>query len=388
MTAEYTQPTGHFPRIVISASTSWYVWNFRRKLLSALVDAGWNVTVLAPEDEHSRRLDAIPRVEWRDWPLSLFGSSPIEELGSLLKGVKILRHLRPHFVINHGIKPNIYLGVASRVLRIPYANSVTGLGMRVQAGGFSAAALARLYALSCNGAQKIFVQNLDDMDLLRTFGLSPEIPVIRTIGSGVDLSHFALAPMPDRGTARTFIFAGRLQRDKGIYEFVEAARSLRSRHPEVRFVIVGSTRHANRDAVPSEMLSKWGDEGISEFAGHQDDIRPWISSAHVLVLPSHGGEGVPKVLLEAAALGRPVIASNVPGCRDAVVPNVTGCLHEPRDTGDLVKAISRFVDKSDEEIEEMGRAMRKDAEDRFSDEVLLSHMLAMVQNTLSRISRT
>lgn len=371
--------------VLIAGGTSWYLWNFRRNTISALTGKGIEVVVLAPEDDYSSQLAAMPGVSWVDWPLTLNGANPVSELASLLRYARVVRRTRPDFVINHGIKANIYGGLACRMLHIPYSNSVTGLGMVLTRPGAGPHALRKLYVFACNSARVLFIQNFDDLAVLRRAGLSEKVNTVRTIGSGVDLAHFAFVPMP-AGNGRTFLFVGRLQRDKGIWDFVEAARILGADYPNARFVVVGTQRFANRGAVSDELLHDWRREAIIEFVGHQDDVRQWLAKAHALVLPSHGGEGVPRVLLEAAATGRPVISSEVPGCKDAVIPGQTGYLCPPEDVSALIDAMRQVCTASDEELASMGLAARADAEARFSDTQLVDATLAAVQGNNDKIA--
>lgn len=370
-------------KILIAGGTSWYLWNFRRNVIHALAGKGMEVIVVAPEDDYSGPLDAMPGVRWTDWPLALDGASPTEELSSLLRYLRIVRQTRPDFVINHGIKANVYGGLTCRLLSIPYSNSVTGLGMMLTKPGFGPWILGKLYAFASNRARVLFIQNYDDLAELRVAGLSENVATVRTMGSGVDLSHFAFVPMPV-GKGRTFVFVGRLQRDKGIWDFVDAARAVRSQHPDARFVAVGSRAFANRGTVPDQILEDWKSEGLVEFVGHQDDVRPWLEKAHVLVLPSHGGEGVPRVMLEAPAMGRPSIANDVPGCRDAVIPGQTGYLCPPENVSALTDTMREICRTTDEELASMGQAARADAEARFSDTQLVEATIAVVLDSLDK----
>lgn len=365
-------------RIVITGGTSWYLWNFRRNAIIALAAAGWEVIAVAPRDEHSRLLEELDGVRWLEWTVDMNGARPGEELAALLRLVGIIRRTGPQFVLNHGIKSNIYGGLACRFLKIPYANNITGLGMMIGRSGLGPKALARLYAFACGRARTLFIQNENDLETLRDAGLTLSMPVVQTVGSGVDLDHFAFAPLPTGARQRVFLFVGRLQRDKGIFEFVDAARLLRAEFPSARFVVVGSVRHANLQAVPADVLQRWSDEGVVEVAGHQDDVRPWLAAAHVLVMPSHGGEGVPKIILEAAATGRPTIASDVAGCRDAVMNEVTGLICKPRNTAALLAAMRQVATADDRELTAMGRAARMHAENCFSDVHLINAILAAV----------
>jgi glycosyltransferase involved in cell wall biosynthesis len=370
--------------ILIAAGTSWYLWNFRRNVIAALVGEGMEVIAAAPRDDYSAKLAELPGVRWVDWPVAQNGANPFQESSSLLGYVRIVRQIRPNFVINHGIKTNIYGGLTCRLLSLPYANSVTGLGTTLARPGIGSRLLGKLYAFACNRATVLFIQNFDDLTRLRSAGVDEEVPTARTIGSGVDLADFAAAPMP-RGNYRTFLFVGRLQRDKGIWEFVEAARSVCAQYPDARFIAVGSQKFANRGALPDDVLEQWKREAVVDFVGHQGDVRPWLTTGHVLVLPSHGGEGVPRAILEASAMGRPSISTDVPGCRDAVIPGKTGYLCPPQDAPALVDAMLNICRASEEELATMGRTARADAEARFSDAQLIEATISTIQRHFDRL---
>jgi glycosyltransferase involved in cell wall biosynthesis len=364
-------------RILLAAGTSWYLWNFRRNVIRALSQEGAEVVTVAPQDEYSTSLAALPNVRWMKWPIALDGASPVREFLSFLRYLRFVRQIRPDFVINHGIKANVYGGLMCRLLSIPYANNVTGLGMMLTKSGLGPRALGKLYAFACNRAHVLFIQNYDDLAELRGAGLSKKVTTVRTIGSGVDLAHFPFATMPSR-MGRTFLFVGRLQRDKGIWDFVEAARTVRAEYPDARFIAVGSQTFTNRGAVADEILSAWKREAVVEFVGHHDDVRPWLRKAHVMVLPSRR-EGMPRAILEAAAIGRPAISYDVTGCRDAVIPGQTGWLCPPQDVAALIDAMREVCRTTDEELASKGRAARRDAEARFADTQLIEATLAAVE---------
>ena len=369
--------------VVFTGGTAWYLWNFRRNVIAALVERGWSTVAVAPEDESAARLDAMQGVQFVEWPVDLYGSNPIREGQSLLRLGGLLRRRKPSFVFNHGIKPNIYGGLACRGLGIPYANVVSGLGMVVGGKSVGARALGRLYGVACNGAETLFVQNFDDLARLREAGLSEDINVVRTMGSGVDLDHFAARPMPP-ASPRVFAFVGRLQRDKGIYEFVAAARRLRAEDPSTRFLVVGSRRHANWSAVSEDDLRGWAEEGVVELRGHCEDVRSHVAEAHAVVLPSHGGEGVPRVILEAAALGRPAVVSNVSGSRDAVVEEETGLICPPHDEVALLNAMRKIAFLPAARLDQMGRAAAELARASFSERSIIEGAARCVEDALRR----
>ncbi len=354
------------PVLAIVAGTSWYVWNFRRNVVKTFVNQGWDVVVIAPADESTASLARIEGTTHHNWAVSLNGAAVTSEVSSLIQVGRAIRKYRPDFVLNNGIKSNVYSGLACRALGTPYANNVSGLGARMARKGLGAKVLARLYSFTSSGGQALLIQNTDDLDFLYANGLSRKTEIHRTMGSGVDLEYFAPTPLPD-SSDRHFVFVGRLQRDKGIQDFIAAACVLHETDPGTRFSVVGDLRFTNTGGIAEEELGEWRKLPFVEFAGRQSDVRPWLHSAHALVMPSHGGEGMPKVILEAAACGRPVVTSNTPGCRDSIVEGKTGWLHEPGDVPGLVEAMQKVSDMSADGLEAIGHAARGLAEARYSD---------------------
>lgn len=359
-------------RIVLVANTSWYLYNFRQSTIRALLDRGAQVICVAPEDSGS---PSLKKMGAQHVPLFLRPDSynPFVEAYSLYALLRTLWRLRPDFTFNFTIKANVYAGLANRFLGRPYANNVTGLGMTIGSGTLLGWFAARLYAASNRGAERIFVQNPDDHSMLRREGGIGRVPVVMLQGSGVDLEHFC--PQVSPPSPLTFLMIARLQEDKGVREFIEAARQLHHRLPSLRFVLVGSADHANRGAIPQEELASWRNEGWLEMPGAADDVRPYFAAAHALVLPSHGGEGMPRVILEAAASGRPAIVTDVPGCRHSVIDGQTGFVVPARDSNALLAAMNKLACLRPETLAGMGTAARKLAEDRFSEKLVIDAYL-------------
>lgn len=356
-------------RVALVGNTSWYLNNFRAGTIRALRDRGAKVVCIAPQDPASRRLTDDLGAEHLAWRLDLNGYNPVKELASLLRLGVLLCRARPDFVFNFTIKANIYSGLVCRLIGFPYANNVTGLGMTIGRGGPLSSFAAWLYGVSNRGAKQVFVQNPDDLELLRRRGLLGLADVVELAGSGVDLEYFAAAPL--EVAPPTFVMIARLQEDKGVREFVAAARAMRERCPDSRFVLVGPSDYSNRGGIPERELAAWRAEGIVEIPGPTDDVRPWLAAGHVIVLPSHGGEGMPRVLLEAAAAGRPAIVSDVPGCRHAVVDGRTGFVHPARDVPALVDRMAKVVALSTARLTAMSVAARALAEERFSERAVI-----------------
>lgn len=359
--------------IAFVSNTSWYLYKFRRNTIRALRDRGAKVICIAPKDSSSPHLTEELGAAYVHFGLDINGSNPLREAVSLARLTMTLARYRPDFVFNFNLKPNIYSGIACRLLQLPYANNVTGLGLTVSSGSLLAKLTGNLFAISNRGAAQIFVQNPDDLAFLEQRNWLGHSTVTQIPGSGVDLDWFSAqepAPQP-----LTFLMVARIQADKGAREFVSAARQVHHRRPETRFVMVGSTEHANRTAITEEELDLWRREGVVEIPGYSGDVRPWLAECHALVLPSHGGEGIPRVVLEAAASARPAIVSDVSGCRHAVTDGRTGYICLPKNSEALADAMGKFASLREEERNAMGQAARALAEERFSEEIVIDAYL-------------
>jgi glycosyltransferase involved in cell wall biosynthesis len=225
--------------------------------------------------------------------------------------------------------------------------------------------VAGLYRLAFSRARTVVFQNEDDRSEFLAAGLVDAERTLRVPGSGVDLERFTPMPLPEGG-APVFLFVGRVLSDKGVREFVQAARQMRSRRPDLIFRILGRVGADNPTAIPLDEVRSGEEESLVELLGTCDDVRPHLAHALCVVLPSYR-EGVPRVLLEAAAMARPCIATDVPGCRDAVVDGRTGLLCAPRDSAALAGAMQRFIDAGPAVWASMGAAGRRHVEDHFDE---------------------
>ena len=225
--------------------------------------------------------------------------------------------------------------MAAGSLGIPAINNISGLGAVFVRRGLLRQLVERLYRFALRRSVTVFFQNRDDLQLFVDRRIVTPAQAKLLPGSGVDLAHFTPAPLPAEG-AVTFLLAARLLWDKGVGEFVEAARRLRRDFPDARFRILGNVERKSAAAVPLSKLQEWSGEGVIDYLGSADDVRPALAAADCIVLPSYYREGVPRVLLEAAAMGIPVITTDMPGCREAVEDGATGLLCEPRSVNSLV----------------------------------------------------
>ena len=300
------------------------------------------------------------------------GVNPWADFRLVVEYRRLLKRLRPAAYLGYTIKPNVYGSFAAASLGIPAVPNVSGLGTAFIRRGPLLRIVTPLYRIGFARAPVVFFQNAEDRQLFvdRRMVRSGQARVLP--GSGVDLERFAPAPPTDGPPV--FLLVGRLLRDKGVTEFVEAARSLRPRLPDARFQLLGPIDEGNRTAIGQAQLDSWVARGVIEYLGTTDDVRPFIAASSAVVLPSYR-EGLPRSLLEAAAMARPLIATDAPGCRDVVDDGLNGYLCAVGDANSLGDAMRRFADLPFERRLAMGESARRKVEERFSEEIVVGTYL-------------
>jgi glycosyltransferase involved in cell wall biosynthesis len=343
--------------VVIGVNSAWNVVNFRKPLIEALIAAGWRVVALTPRDAN---VSAIEDLGAEFVPISIdsSGTSVIQDARLFMEYLAVLRKLRPRAFLGFTVKPNIYGSLAASLLGVRTINNISGLGTAFMAGGPLNWLVIGLYRLALARSPRVFFQNRDDLDLFVGKGLVRRDQAERIPGSGVDLDRFRPSTAArTRDRPFRFLFMGRLLRDKGVVEYVEAARRVRSRWPQVEFAILGFAGSDNRSAVPIAEVERWRDEKLVTYLGETADVRPYLEGSDCVVLPSYR-EGLPRSLLEAAAMAKPMIATDVPGCRDVVVDGKNGFLCEARSAESLASAMVAMLSLEPGEREVMGRRAR------------------------------
>ena len=360
-------------RVVVVGLVAESLLLFRGEMLRSMAAHGHDVLALAPEDNALVRttLDAMG-VGYATLPLRRTDLNPLHDARTLVSLTRTFRQFRTDAVLVYGAKPVIYGSVAARFAGVPLrAAMITGVGSALGGGsGLGRRALSLLvqtfYRVGLSQTHIVFFQNPDDERLFRLLGLvGDRHRVVRINGSGVDLERFACVPLPPAPI--TFLMIGRLIRDKGVYEYVEAARRVHRAHPEARFELLGPL-DSNPSAIHPSQLAIWRQEGVVEYLGTSADVRPFLTRAHVVVLPSYG-EGMPRSVLEAMAMGRAVLTADVPGCRETVEGERNGYLVPARDADGLTEAMLKMLAEP-ERLELMGRQSRAIAEERFDVHVV------------------
>jgi glycosyltransferase involved in cell wall biosynthesis len=362
-------------RIAIAINTSWNILNFRAGLIRALVAEGYDVLALAPPDAYSSRLVELG---CRYIPVAMDnkGTSPHRDLLLLSRFWRILKRERVDVYLGYTIKPNIYGSLAAHALGIPVINNVAGLGTAFIRESWLTLLVKAMYRAAFRRSRLVFFQNNDDRSLFLDNNIVRPDRTALLPGSGIDLNRYQVVPpnRPAGDEAFRFLLVARLLWDKGVGEFVEAARIVSQRRPTVRFQLLGFLDVENRTAVSRATVDGWVAEGVVEYLGTTDDVRPYLAAADCVVLPSYR-EGTPRTLLEAAAMGKPLIATDVPGCREVVEHGRNGFLCPVRDPAGLAEQMMRMLDLPSAMLAQMGRESREKAEQEFDEQIVIHRYL-------------
>jgi glycosyltransferase involved in cell wall biosynthesis len=363
--------------VALVCNTAWAIYTYRRGLLRALTQAGARVTVIAPRDRTFEPLAAMG-CDCVELPVASKGTNPLHDLRTLLALYRHYRALRPDVVFHYTIKPNIYGSIAAWLARTPSVAVTTGLGYVFIQKSRAAQIAKHLYRFAFRFPREVWFLNRDDEAAFNEQSLLAHPERARLLhGEGVDLEDFPFTPLPARETF-AFVLIGRLLWDKGVGEYVEAARTLRARYPHARFQLLGPVGVDNPSAISRDEVAAWEREGVIEYLGETTDVRPYIADADCVVLPSYR-EGVPRTLMEASAMGRPIVATDVPGCREVVADGVNGLLCEARDATSLAASLARMLDLGNAERAAMAGRGRKKIEKEFDERVVVQRYRELIR---------
>lgn len=355
-------------RILVLANNDVGLYRFRKDLLAALLGAGHEVYVSLPDGGFISELVQLG-CRFIDTPIDRRGMNPARDAKLLGQYRAILKRLRPDLVLTYTIKPNIYGGLSCRELHIPYAVNITGLGSAIENGGWLKRFVLTLYKPVLAGAKVVFFENAGNRDTLAAAGVVPRGHDVVLNGAGVNLEDYPYQPYPQEGAVR-FLFVGRVMHEKGVDELFAAARRMKQTYGDgVEFHIVGSFEEGYKP-----LMDELERSGVVKYHGYQSDMKHFYAMADCVVLPSYH-EGMSNVLLEAAASGRPLITSDIPGCREAVEPGVSGYLCSARDADALYAAMRRFAELPHAQRAAMGRCGRERMERQFGKTAVVAETI-------------
>jgi galacturonosyltransferase len=348
--------------------------SFRKEVMKAIVDAGYDVFISEPDDDERVTYFEIIGCHIIKTPFSRRGMNPFADIKLMLTYRKIIRQLKPKAVLSYTIKPNVYGGIACRLTGTPQIANVTGLGDAIENGGWLQKLTVSLYRIGIRKAKQVFFQN----QMNRDFCLQHNIVDDRSIvlpGSGVNLEHHVFQEYPADGVIK-FLFISRLLKDKGTSEFFEMVKAIKTNYPKTEFQILGWVE-GNYQQELDDLVSK----GIVDYLGTTSDVRPYLANVHATILPSYH-EGMSNVNLESAANGRPVITTDVSGCRETVDDGRTGFLVKVKNVYDLTLGVERFLNLPYGQKKQMGIEARMKVEREFDRNIIVKAYL----DVLKRIS--
>ncbi|WP_025821377.1 glycosyltransferase family 4 protein [Shewanella marina] len=367
--------------IVITSNTSWYLYNFRKNTILALIQAGHAVTAISPKDEYSEKLLSLG-ANYIDINIDQGGTNPVNDIKSFIAFNKIYSSNQYDVVLNFTPKNNIYSTLAAKRNNIKVINNIAGLGILFINESIISKIARALYKISQRRADKIFFQNEDDRYLFLTHKLASAELTDRLPGSGADLSRFTIQPATNDGVVR-FLLIARMLYDKGIGHYVEAARILKAKYGEaVEFNLLGFLAVNNPSAVTEEEMQSWVNEGIVNYLGVSDTVELEIAKVDCMVLPSFYREGVPKSLLEAGAMGKPIVTTDNVGCRETVDDGINGFLCEPKSTTSLVESLDKMINQTHEQRLTMGLASRHKIEKEFDEKLVINKYLDAISQLI------
>ncbi len=380
-------------KVMLVSNTTWNIFNFRMNLAAELRDRGCEVVAVGVADGYEDNIRELG-YGWAEWKITRRSINPFSELGAVNNLRRVYRSEKPDVVQHFTIKPVLYGTIAAKLAGVPaVVNSITGLPYFLTSrpdhglGGLAKKFSLSWYARCCLGRRRrSLFQNHDDVELLSQYDRRIAENAVMIPGSGVDLNRFAYVPPPpldDKPSANRplrVVCVARLIREKGVFDLVQAAKQIGKQRDDVEFVFCGSPDQGNRTSVDAETFQSWQQEKNLSLLGHVDNVHQVLRDADIVALPSYR-EGTPRSLLEAAAIGRPIVTTDVPGCRETVTDGVSGILVPPRDPDALAAALLRLIDDA-KLRESMGQAGRAKAETQFDEQIVIQRTLAVYEDLL------
>jgi len=370
-------------KIIINSNIIWTIANFRIELIKALQKEGYEIICVSSHDHFSNHSEATLKAlgcRLIQVDLDRKGLNPLRDMAYMAKLYRIYRQLSADLILHYTVKPNIYGTVAAKLAGIPSMNVVTGLGSGMLGGGRLAKLLIWLYRQSFRFSSAVLFENRDDRDFFIAHDIVDNSHSYYVPGAGLDTEFFDGC---EKGENRplTFLMVARLLKDKGIYEYIEACRAIKSLYPHVECLLGGVLDHDNPSAVRQEELEDWIKEGVVRYLGQTDDIKSFFSQADVIVLPSYR-EGLSRVLLEAGSCRKPIITTDVPGCKEVVIDGKSGYLCRPKDVQSLFEVMVKMV-QSASHLKRMGEEGRRHIQTNFSKEIVNRIYLDVIKEVLS-----
>lgn len=374
--------------IAIVANATWNIYNFRLNILDILIANGFDVYVVAPVDKYIFYKEEFPEVKHIPVKnLDRDGTNPIREFILIREFIKIYKKINPDLVLHYTVKPNIYGGIAAGYLKIPSIAVVTGLGYAFIHNGILKTITKLLYKVSTRFHSKIIFENTDDRELFIKYNLLPEKKGISIKGCGVDIEYYSPSQKNNSKNIKNnkliFTFIGRLLYDKGVVEFVEAAKLIKSKFDNIEFWLIGEIDKDNPAMVKEEDLIRWVRNKTVIYHGFKENVRKYIAKSDCIVLPSYR-EAIARTITEGMAMGKPVIATDTAGCKEAIDNGKNGFLVPIKEIDSLALAMEKIINMSEEERNKMGKHGRKKAVREFDDNLIAEDIFKVIVDVLNK----
>ncbi len=358
-------------KILIIANADGGLYHFRKELLEAFIKKSYKVYCALPFGEKTDLIKDLGCL-CIDTKVSRRGTNPVEDIKLFFAYLRVLKNFKPDVVFTYTIKPNVYGGMACQVMKVPYIANITGLGTAVQNGGFMQKLTLTLYKIGLRKAKTVFFQNSENQEFMTSRGIVKATNDILP-GSGVNLKQHCFEEYPESDEQVVLLTIGRIMRDKGVNEILGAAKIIKAEYPNVIFRFIGSY-----DEDYEQKVSQAVNDGTVEYIESQPQVHSFIKESHATLHASYH-EGMSNVLLETASSGRPIIATDVPGCRETYDDGVSGIAFKPKDVDDLVRAIKQFLSLTNEQKAQMGKAGRQKMEKEFNRNIIVSKYISLIE---------
>ena len=362
-------------KVLILVNHNVVIYNFRKELVQRLVADGYEVYLSCPQGNRIAELKGMG-ARFIETDVERRSKNPLTDLKLMRHYKKMMKEVNPDIVLSYTIKPNIYGGIAARKLGVPQLANITGLGTSIEDGGLSSKLILNLYKFGLKEAKVVFFQNQSNLDFFENKGLVKNKALLLP-GSGVNLQEFCYEPYPEETGETILLIIGRMMKNKGTGEILEAARIVRKKNPNVIFRFIGFADDDWQATIDSAVS-----EGIIEYPGNQTDVHSFIKNSHATLMASYH-EGMSNVLLETAATGRPIIASNITGCRETFDEGISGIGFRIKDSGDIVRAVEFFLSLPYIKRAEMGRAGRAKVEKEFDRQIVVNKYIEEIEKEVN-----
>jgi len=364
-------------KVLILANNSIGLYNFRFELIQKLTQEKYEVYFAVPENVNDQKVRLIMETgaKYINTPINRRGMNPIEDLKLIILYKKIIKDVNPDIILTYTVKPNIYGSYIANKFRVPVIMNITGIGSSLSTGKLKLI-IKKMYKYGCRKSKIIFFQNKENYSFFLFNNLIDKQKAIIIPGSGVNIEKYKPAERTKKDNIIKFLFIGRLMKEKGIQEYLQVAEKLTEKNSNVEFQILGSYEEEKYKTIIEQNTNK-----RIKYLGTSNDVRNEISEVDCIVNPSYH-EGMSNVLLEGAAMGKPLLASNISGCKEIIDNGANGYLYEPKSSKSLEEAIVKFIDLDEEERKKMGKLSRKKVENEFDRTIVIGEYMKAIESIL------